>query len=127
MFTNTVINLNIEGYKTKYCDNPMLDKISNIVKKIENHPIILKIKEKVKIETKFHFSTILEASTGEMINTMAKNKPTTYSKWMKVLHTKNVRKFGTVKIHSYGKTQSIHFLWFCLVQSSIYIINHLPE
>ena len=32
LFTNTLINLNIQGYKTKYCENPMLDKISNIVK-----------------------------------------------------------------------------------------------
>ena len=79
LFTNTVITLNIEGYKTKYCDNPMPDKISNIVKKFENHPSILKIKEKVKIETKFHFSTISEASTREMINTMDTNKPTTYN------------------------------------------------
>ena len=44
-----------------------------------------------------------------------------------VLHTKNVWKFCAVKIHSNRKTQSIHFLWFCEVQSSIYIINHLPE
>ena len=79
LFTNTAINLNIEGYKTMYCDNAMLDKISNIVKKFENHPSILKIKEKVKIETKFHFSTISEASTREMINTMDKNKPTSYN------------------------------------------------
>ena len=39
LFTNTVINLNIEGYKTKYCENPMLDKISDIVKKSKIIPV----------------------------------------------------------------------------------------
>ena len=71
-FTNAVNNLNIEGYETEYCLNPNLDKISNITQKFINHPSILKIKDKVKTEVKFHFSTVTVSMIREKINSLDK-------------------------------------------------------
>ena len=78
LFTNTVINLNIEGYKTKYCENPMLDKISNIVKKTKIIPVYWKSK-KTKLKQNSIFPLFSEVSTREMIKTMDTNKPSTYN------------------------------------------------
>ena len=69
-FTNAVSNLKIEGFKTEYCFNPELDKISNVIEKFKNHPSILKIKEKVKVEAKFHFSTVTEPVVRKLTNSM---------------------------------------------------------
>ena len=76
-FTNVVENLDIKGFEAEYCENPELDKVSNIIEKFKIHPSIIKIKENVKIESKFHFSTVRESVIKENINSLDKKKSTT--------------------------------------------------
>ena len=78
-FTNAVRYLNIDGFKTEYCSNPELDIISNIIDKFKNHPSMLNIKENVKVQSKFNFSTVTETMVRTKINAMDKKKPTTYN------------------------------------------------
>ena len=53
-FANIVVNLDIEGFVTcDYSYDPELDHIANIIVKFKNHPSILTIKERVKIEKRF--------------------------------------------------------------------------
>ena len=55
-------NLDIQEFDTSdYSADPELDKTYNIIEKFKNHPSILKIKEDVRVETKFHFDEINEA------------------------------------------------------------------
>ena len=78
-FTNVVKNLDIIGFETNYSDDPELDKISNIIKKFKNHPSVTKIKENVYVEGQFHFSTVTETVIKEKINSLDKNKPSTFN------------------------------------------------
>ena len=78
-FTNAVSYLNIDGFKPEYCSNPELDIISNIIDKFKNHPSILNIKENVKVQSKFNFSTVTETMVRTKINALDKKKPTTYN------------------------------------------------
>ena len=71
-FTNAVENLNITGFVTDYSENPELDTISNIIERFKNHPSILKIKDNVKIETKFQFSSVKECTIKEKIDSLDK-------------------------------------------------------
>ena len=78
-FSNVVKNLNIEGFETLYYINPEIDDISNIIKKFENHPSIHKIKENIKVETKFHFNDVSESMIEKQISSLDKRKPTTHN------------------------------------------------
>ena len=78
-FTNAVENLNITGFVTDYSKNPELDTISNIIERFKNQPSILKIKDNVKIETKFQFSSVKECTIKEKIDSLNKRKPTTFN------------------------------------------------
>ena len=78
-FSNVVKNLEIEGFETEYCFSPDLDSISNIIEKFKYHPSILKIKENVQVEAKFHFTYINESEMMKQINSLEKNKPTTFN------------------------------------------------
>ena len=53
-------------------DNEDLDEIDKIVKNFQNHPSILKIKENVKVDDKFHFKNINE---NDMFNKIASLDP----------------------------------------------------
>ena len=79
-FANIVVNLDIEGFVT--CDYPYvpeLDNIANIIVKFKNHPSILTIKEKVKIEKRFSFPPVDESVICDKIDSLYKSKPTTYN------------------------------------------------
>ena len=78
-FSNVVSKLNIKGFETDFIFNPENDTISNIIKKYNSHPSILKIKENVKIETKFHFENISESEIRKKIALLNKKKPTTFN------------------------------------------------
>ena len=79
-FANVVENLDIEGFKTyDYNYIPELDYISNIIEKFKNHPSIQRIKENVKIEKRFHFSTVNESVIDDFIDSLHKKKPTTHN------------------------------------------------
>ena len=78
-FSNVLKNLNIEGFENLQYDNPEIDKISNTIEKFKNHPSIQKIKEKVNVEAKFHFTDVSESTVKKKINTLNKKKPTTYN------------------------------------------------
>ena len=68
-------NLDIQEFDTSdYSADPELDKTYNIVEKFKNHPSILKIKENVQVETKFHFDEINEAGIKDNINSLDKKK-----------------------------------------------------
>ena len=62
--------MNIARFVTDYSENTELDTISNIIERFKNHPNILKIKDNVKIETKFQFLSVKEYN---------KRKPTTFN------------------------------------------------
>jgi len=55
-FIEAVTKLDIEPYTPNLESDTNTDYIENIIKKYENHPSILKIKEIVKVENKFNFS-----------------------------------------------------------------------
>ena len=71
--------MNITGFVTDYSENPELDTISNIIERFKNHPSILKIKDNVKIETKFQFSSVKKCTIKEKIDSLDKRKPTTFN------------------------------------------------
>ena len=58
---------------------PELDYIANIIVKFKNHPSILTIKEKVKIEKRFSFRPVDESVICDKIDSLDKRKPTTYN------------------------------------------------
>ena len=79
-FANIVVNLDIEGVVTcDYPDDPELDYIANIIVKFKNHPSILTIKEKVKIEKGFSFLPVDESVICGKIDSLDKSKPTIYN------------------------------------------------
>ena len=53
--------------------------VLDCIKKYNNHPSILKIKENVKIETKFHFENISESKIQTQIASLNKKKHTTFN------------------------------------------------
>ena len=77
-FSNVVKDLNIEGYKIDYSFNSELDHISNVIDKFKNHPSIQKIKENVKIQSKFHFENVNTLVIEKHISSLDKRKPTTF-------------------------------------------------
>ena len=78
-FSNVVKNLNIEDFEIDYCYNSELDDISNIIEKFKNHPSVLKIKENVNVEAKFHFDDVSDTVIKDKINSLDKRKPTTFN------------------------------------------------
>ena len=78
-FANIVNNLNIEGYETDYVRQPELDDISNIIEKFKTHPSIIKIKDNVNIEARFHFEDIDEPMVQKQLASLNKKKPTTFN------------------------------------------------
>ena len=79
-FANIVVNLDIEGFVTcDYSYNPELDYIANIIVKFKNHPSILTIKERVKIEKRFSLLPVDESVICDKIDSLNKRKPTTYN------------------------------------------------
>ena len=51
----------------------------NIIVKFKNHPSILTIKERVKIEKRFSFRPVDESVICDKIDSLNKSKPTTYN------------------------------------------------
>ena len=49
-FSNAVVNLGIKGYQEDCLPNIDGDNIISIINKFKNHPSILKIKERVKVQ-----------------------------------------------------------------------------
>ena len=79
-FANIVVNLDIEGFVTcDYSYDLELDYIANIIVKFKNHPSILTIKERVKIEKLFSFRPVDESVICDKIDSLNKSKPTTYN------------------------------------------------
>ena len=79
-FANIVVNLDIEGFVTSdYSYDPELDYVANIIVKFKNHPSILTIKERVKIEKCFSFRPVDESVRCDKIDSLNKSKPTTYN------------------------------------------------
>ena len=75
-----VENLDIQGFNTSdYSADSELDNTYNIIEKFKNHPSILKIKENVQVETKFHFYEVNEPGIKDKINSLDKKKPTTFN------------------------------------------------
>ena len=77
-FSNVVKDLNIEGYEIDYSFNSELGHISNVIDKFKNHPSIQKIKENVKIQSKFHFENVNTLVVEKHISSLDKRKPTTF-------------------------------------------------
>ena len=69
----------IEGFEADFCENPKLDNVSNIIENFKIHPSIIKIKENIKVETKFNFSTVSESAIKEKINSLDKKKASTFN------------------------------------------------
>ena len=79
-FSNVVDNLNIERFSTcDYSYSPELDYISNIVEKFKKHPSIIKIKENVKIDSRFDFTSVDRSVISDKIGSLDKRKPTTFN------------------------------------------------
>ena len=79
-FANIVVNLDIADFVTcDYSYDPELDYIANIIVKFKNHPSILTIKERVKIEKCFSFRPVDESVICDKIVLLNKRKPTTYN------------------------------------------------
>ena len=71
-FTNVVENLDIQGFNTSdYSGDSELGN-TYIIEKFKNHPSILKIKENVQVETKFHFDEVNEPGIKDKINSIKK-------------------------------------------------------
>ena len=72
--------MDIEGFVTcDYSYVPELDYISNIVEKFKDHPSILKIKENIIIDERFHFLPVEESVISDKIDSLDIRKPTTYN------------------------------------------------
>ena len=70
----------MEGFASQnYSFDHRPDTISNIIEKFENHPSIAKIKENIKIDEYFHFSTVDESMIKEKISSLDKKKPTAFN------------------------------------------------
>ena len=79
-FSTIVENLDIDGFSTfDYSYDPNRDYISNIIVKFEKHPSVVKIKENVKIQHKFHFEPVTEYMILKNIESLDTRKPTTYN------------------------------------------------
>ena len=79
-FANIVDNLDIEGFETQnFHYSHELNHISNIIKKIQNHPSIKSIKINVKIDKRFQFYTVDEPVMNDVIDLLDINKPTTHN------------------------------------------------
>ena len=76
-FSNVLLLLDIQGYKTHHLYDINCDEILNVINKFESHPSIIKIKEK-KIDTEvFFFSIPSIPETQQEIFKLNVNKPTT--------------------------------------------------
>ena len=79
-FANIVGTLDIEGFITSdYSYEPELDYISNIIEKFKNRISVIKIKETVKIDKRFHFGNVDESFIYDKIGSLGIRKPTTYN------------------------------------------------
>ena len=105
-FSNVVKNLDIEGFETDFCPNPELDSIFNIVQKFRNHPSVQKIKENVKVESKFKFKNVNISTTLEKISSLNKNKPTTFNNTLTKLLVENSDIFSPFITDLYNKSQT---------------------
>ena len=105
-FSNMVKNLDIAGFETDYCSNPELDSIFNIIQKFKNHPSIRKIKENVKVETKFNFKNVNISTTLEKIALLNKRKPTTFNNIPTKLLVENSDIFSPFITDLYNKSQT---------------------
>ena len=79
-FSKAVEKLDINGYvNTDFTYDPKATPICNIIKKFENHPSILKIKEDVKVSEPFHFRESSQCSIATKIANLNIKKPTTFN------------------------------------------------
>ena len=78
-FKNSVESLNISKNRYLCTDTgDLIDHIEIIVKKIENHPSILNIKELIDIDTKFSFSKLNNADIEHELKSLKTGKATTF-------------------------------------------------
>ena len=77
-FANAVSKLDIKGYviESSYVGT---DFIHNAINIFNNHPSILKIKERIQINNEFTFSPCNTTDVMALINNLNTNKPTTYN------------------------------------------------
>ena len=79
-FSNAVNNLGIQGYHTENTASQNCnDLLQNIIDKFDNHPSIVKIKEKVQFTDKFSFKLTNVKEIFDEINALNTNKPTTFN------------------------------------------------
>ena len=78
-FSNGVDKLNIQGFIGKISDNDYLDPVSNAINIFRDHPSIIKIKGKVRIEKQFSFNFPEEAKIKQIISQLNTKKPTTFN------------------------------------------------
>ena len=79
-FSSAVQDLQIEGYTETPC-SPSIDSdpISKIIVKFKDHPSVLKIKEREIEQESFRPSTVNEKVISDGINSLNKNKPTSFN------------------------------------------------
>ena len=89
-FSNSVKDLNIEGYQTNFTPIQENDDVTNSILKFKDHSSIIKIKELVKIDNKFTFSRTEVDEIEKEICLLNGNKPTTSNSIpAKILKTSN--------------------------------------
>ena len=76
-FSNVIPLLNIQGYISDYLHDNDIDEISNAINRFENHPSVIKIKNKTIITEPFFFSIPNVPETFIELAKLNKNKPTT--------------------------------------------------
>ena len=78
-FSNVVLNLNIEENSLYISDTEgITDPVLKAIKKYENHPSIVKIKENVDAGNKFNFSRVSSNEMGNIVNNLDVSKANTY-------------------------------------------------
>ena len=77
-FSNLTTTYN-NSYDGKYTHDAQLDMISNIIEKYKSHPSILKIKENVQVEQKFHFYDVSSHDIKKLIGALDKQKSSTFN------------------------------------------------
>ena len=76
-FSNIVNNLNISGYKAEHFSDDNQNHILNIICKYKDHPSIIRLREVINIEQRFHFTLTDVENISEKIKGLDKNKATT--------------------------------------------------
>ena len=78
-FSNAINNLDIKGYQGILENNSNLDSVNNAINKFQNHPRVIKIKERMETTDAFTFSLSTEQDITKAINQLSANKLTTFN------------------------------------------------